>query len=553
MTRMIETPVLIVGAGPIGLGLALDLGKRGTECILIELTDGVIVQPKIGLMAVRTMEIFRRWGIADEVRSAGFPRDYKLSMVFCTSLAGHLLDRDDYPSLDDMETPQWSTEKKQRCPQIWLNPIMQAAVEKQPSVNLHLRWKLESFEQFETHVLAQVTDLNNGEKVLIRANYMVGCDGVGSAVRNALGIDMQGNPKLSYSISILMRLPGLLQAIDKGEAERYLFVGPEGTWGNWTVIDGKDLWRMTILGTEEKLDIENLDPAAWIRRGLGRDDIPFEVLSILPWRRSELIAKHFADQRVILAGDAAHTMSPTGGMGMNTGMGDAFDLGWKLNAVLQGWADPALLDSYEAERRPVAARNAAFSTHNWNSWRSVQNCANILEATDVGSQLRADIGASLKAATKVDWASWGLQMGYRYDDSPICMPDGSPATPDDYGTYVPSARPGGRAPHAWLSDGRSTLDLFGNGFVLLQFPAEQSNGIAALQEAARKHGVPLSVVIIEDTAIAKLYEQPLVLVRPDGHVSWRGSQVDDAELIINTVRGAVSTQDGVPSAVRGAK
>jgi 2-polyprenyl-6-methoxyphenol hydroxylase-like FAD-dependent oxidoreductase len=132
MTRTIETPVLIVGAGPIGLGLALDLGMRGTECTLIELTDGVIVQPKIGLMAVRTMEIFRRWGIADDVRGAGFPRDYKLSMVFCTSLAGHLLDRDDYPSLDDMETPPWSTEKKQRCPQIWLNPIMQAAVEKQP-------------------------------------------------------------------------------------------------------------------------------------------------------------------------------------------------------------------------------------------------------------------------------------------------------------------------------------------------------------------------------------------------------------------------------------
>ena len=183
----------------------------------------------------------------------------------------------------------------------------------------------------------------------------------------------------------------------------------------------------------------------------------------------------------------------------------------------------------------------------------MQNCANILDETEDGAQLRTDIGAGLKAATKVDWASWGLQMGYRYDGSPICVPDNSTATPDDYDSYVPSARPGGRAPHAWLSDGRSTLDLFGHGFVLLQFPAAQSNDIVALQVAALKQGVPLSVVSIEDSAIAKLYEQPLVLVRPDGHVAWRGSHVDNAELVINTVRGAVCTQDGVTSAVRGAK
>ena len=190
------------------------------------------------------------------------------------------------------------------------------------------------------------------------------CDGIGSAVRNSLGIDMQGNAKLSYSISILVRLPGLLDLIDKGQAERYIFVGSDGTWGNWTVINGTDLWRMTILGTEEKLDLKTFDAAQWIRKGLGRDDVDFEVLSILPWRRSELIAASYRHQRVILAGDAAHTMSPTGGMGMNTGMGDAFDLGWKLDATIKGWGGPRLLDSYEAERRPVAIRNAKFSTHN---------------------------------------------------------------------------------------------------------------------------------------------------------------------------------------------
>lgn len=199
-----------------------------------------------------------------------------------------------------------------------------------------VRTKLEGFEQSPTHVLASVRDLASGEKLEIRAKYLVGCDGVGSAVRSALGIEMLGNPKLSYSVSILVRLSGLMQHIDKGEAERYIFVGPEGTWGNWTVIDGKDLWRLTILGTPEKLDLNRLDPSAWVKRALGRDDLPFEVLSVLPWRRSEMIAERFRSGRVFLAGDSAHTMSPTGGMGMNTGMGDAADLGWKLDAVLRG-------------------------------------------------------------------------------------------------------------------------------------------------------------------------------------------------------------------------
>ena len=537
MTRILETPVLIVGAGPVGLGLALDLGTRGTACTVVEMTDGIIVQPKIGLMAIRTMEIFRRWGIDESVRNAGFPRDYKLSMVFCTSLSGHLLDREDYPSLDGMETPEWSTDKKQRCPQIWLNPIMQAAVEKKASVQLKMRCKLESFEQFDDHVQSQVIDMNQDEKVIIQSKYVVACDGIGSSVRNSLGIEMQGNPKLSYSISILVRLPGLLNLIDKGQAERYIFVGPEGTWGNWTVINGTDLWRMTILGTEEKLNLKTFNAEQWIQRGLGREDIHFEVLSILPWRRSELIAESYGRKRVILAGDAAHTMSPTGGMGMNTGMGDAFDLGWKLDAVLKGWGGPKMLDSYEVERRPVAIRNAKFSTHNWNAWLSAKNCTHLLEDTTEAAQLRTEIGSQLKQATKADWESWGLQMGYVYEGSGICVSDGSVATPDDYIRYVPSTRPGGRAPHAWLPDGRSTLDLFGNGFVLLCFEQAQSLVVSTLKEVASKLGIPLSVAHIDSNEIANIYEFPLVLVRPDGHVCWRGKQIEDAQWLLKTISG----------------
>jgi 2-polyprenyl-6-methoxyphenol hydroxylase-like FAD-dependent oxidoreductase len=521
------------------MALALDLGYRGAQCMLIEQGDGTIEQPKIGLISVRTMEFFRRWGIDDRVRNCGFPDDYKLSMVFCTSLAGPELDREEYPSIRDMPALPWTTEKKQRCPQLWLNPILQKAAEEQKSVSMHFRWKLEKFEQFDTHVIASVTDLTSGEPVSIRAKYLVGCDGVASQVRSALGIEMEGNPKLSYSVSILVRTPDVLRHFDKGQAERYIFVGPEGTWGNWTVVDGKDLWRLTVLGSIDKLDLERFDASAWVKRALGRDDVSFEVLSVLPWRRSELIAERYRSGRVILAGDSAHTMSPTGGMGMNTGMGDAVDLGWKLDAVLKGWGTEELIASYETERRPVAIRNAAFSTHNWKAWHSPKDCAAILDDTEEGERLRQEVGAGLRAATKVDWESWGLQMGYRYEDSPICVPDGSPAASDDFASYLPTARPGSRAPHAWLPDGRSTLDLFGREFVLLAFSDARREDVMALQASAQRLRVPLSVMTIDDPAIRQLYEQALVLVRPDGHVAWRGVEAKMADLVLDTVRGQV--------------
>lgn len=544
MTRHIETPVLIIGAGPVGMSLAIDLGWRGTECTLIEQGDGSIEQPKIGLMAVRTMEFFRRWGIADRVRACGFPDDYNLSMVFCTSLAGPQLAREEYPAIRDMPSLPWTTEKKQRCPQLWLNPILQGAVEEYPNVGLHFRMRLDGFEQFDDHVLARVTDLSTDEPLTIRAEYVVGCDGVSSAVRGALDIEMQGNAKLSYSVSILVRVPDLLRQCEQAEAERYIFVGPEGTWGNWTVIDGKDLWRLTILGNMDKLDLDTFDPPALVRRALGRDDIAFEVLSVLPWRRSELIAESYRDRRVILAGDSAHTMSPTGGMGMNTGLGDAVDLGWKLQAVLDGWGDVALLDSYELERKPIAVRNAAFSTSNWKAWNSPTDCGAILDDTLEGEQLRHEVGASLRAATQVDWESWGLQMGYRYEGSPICVADGTPAPPDECHSYAPTARPGARAPHAWLPDGRSTLDLFGQQFVLLCFPAAAPADIEALRSAAAQRKVPLNVVAVADPSVASLYEQALVLVRPDGHVAWRGAHAGDALHIFDTVRGAGAISAG---------
>jgi FAD binding domain-containing protein/aromatic ring hydroxylase-like protein len=342
---------------------------------------------------------------------------------------------------------------------------------------------------------------------------------------------------MNYSMGILIRSPDLLQHFDKGEAERIIFVGPEGTWGNLTIVD-RDNWRITVLGSALRFDMNTFDPHVWVKRALGRDDVPYEVVSAIPWRRSELTAERYRSGRVMLVGDSAHVMSPTSGMGMNTGVGDLFDLGWKLDAVLRGWADEKLLDTYDVERRPIAIRNATFATHNWKAWIAPTNCQNILEDTPEASRLRSEIGEQMKDALRDEWVSWGVQVGYRYENSPICIGDGTPPTPDDYKTYVPTARPGSRAPHVWLADGRSTLDLFERGLTLLCFEGADKSAIAALKEAASSRRVPLSVVPIEDRAIAALYEQPMVLVRPDGHVAWRGKSAKDAQYLIDTARGA---------------
>jgi hypothetical protein len=298
-----------------------------------------------------------------------------------------------------------------------------------------------------------------------------------------------------------------------------------------------------VHGSQEKLDLDTFDPAWWVSRALGRTDVDFEIVAVLPWRRREQTAARFGAGRIVLAGDAAHAMSPTGGMGMNTGVGDAVDLGWKLAAMIAGWGGPRLIDSYEIERKPVAIRNAASSTDNFKVLTSPANCSAILDDGAEGEIARNRIGAAFAAAMQARyWDPSGIQMGYRYDDSPICIADGSPA-PVDQPKYVQTARPGARAPHAWLADGRSTLDLFGRDFTLLSFPGARQQAIDDLAAAARQRGMPLSVHTLTDTGIAQLYELPLVLVRPDGHVAWRGNRLNqgDAMNIIDTSRGAAAS------------
>ncbi|OVZ66437.1 MULTISPECIES: FAD-dependent monooxygenase [unclassified Pigmentiphaga] len=561
--KTVDTSVLIVGAGPVGLALAMELGWRGIDCMVVDQHDGKFLLPRASGISARTMEFCRRWGIVDRVRAAGFPNDFKLDIIFCTSLAGHTLERDPYPALKDLSPLDFSPENKYRCPQHMFDPVLEQSAKEFPSVRIERCCRLEDFEQDNERVLATVTRLEEslaydfdadartaaggaraaaGKQYAIRAKYMVGCDGVNSGVRAALGIDVEGNPALSYSISALITIPHLERYHEKGTAERYIFVGPEGVWGNLTVVDGRGEWRLTIAGTEEKLDLKRFDMTAAVRRCLGRDDIPFEITTVTPWRRRQIVARHLRKGRVFLAGDSVHAMSPTGGFGMSTGAADSVDLGWKLEAVLRGWGGSDLLDTYEIERLPVAVRNTAAAANNFKPWRLALDYSHILENTSAAEEDRHTVGAALKQAFKPEWETWGTTMGYRYDTSPICISDGTPAPLDDSTIYEQSARPGSRAPHAWLADGRSTLDLFGRGFVLLYFGLDKARA-ESLSAAAAAVGMPLQVVAIDQPDISALYERKLVLVRPDGHVAWRGDRLpDDVTGLVDTVRGNLRNQ-----------
>jgi 2-polyprenyl-6-methoxyphenol hydroxylase-like FAD-dependent oxidoreductase len=531
------TPVLIVGGGPVGLALAGDLGWRGVGCVLIEQSDGSIYQPRMDLVGVRTMEFCRRWGLVGAVEASPYPRDYAQDNIYLTSLTGYELGRERFPGIGQAPPPPESPQRRERCPQNMFDPILHAFAASQATVRLRYRTRLVSFTQDAGRVIATVENAETGVREEIAARYIVGCDGARSLVRDTLGIRMLGNPVLTYTTNVIFRCPHLLSLHDKGKAYRHIFIGPEGTWATIVAINGRDQWRFSLIGSAEQRDYTNDDIKTAIRRAVGCD-FEFEILSVLPWVRRELVAESFRQNRGFIAGDAAHMMSPTGGFGMNTGIGDAVDLCWKLAATLEGWGGAHLLDSYSRERQPVGARNVAEASGNLRRMLSVGSHPDIADDTPEGRATRGKVGPAFTEMMRREWFTLGIHLGYRYEGSPICWPDGTAPPPDEARKYVPVARPGHRAPHAWLADGRSTLDLFGRRFVLLGFDAAVGEAEPLIQ-AAQARGVPLEFVTLAEPQVAALYERKFVLVRPDGHVAWRADRMpDEPDRLIDVVRGA---------------
>ncbi len=528
-----DIPILIAGGGPIGLALAADLGRRGVKALLVEKNDDRIGTAKMLEVSVRTMELCRQLGLSGTVRNWGFPLDHALDSAFVTSMQGYELGRVVTPSLAALHSIPHSPERGLPCPQTWFDPILQRVVHAHPSIELRYRTRLADFWQDEAGVTATLIDERSGAAETLRCLYLVGADGFASVVRQKLGIEIRGERHIDWSMTVYLRIPDFARHHDKAQGFRYVFVGPEGTWSFLSAVDGRDFFRLQLVGLDEQ-QLAALDIAPLVRRAMG--DVAYTVEDKSFWVRKRTVADRFADGRVFLAGDAAHAHPPNGGLGMNTGIQDSFDLGWKLAAMLEGWGGPGLLDSYDWERRPAAARACEMSLANYYRLTGNTRDPAIEAATAAGAEARARIGPMLVEANEKSWHPVGVHLGYIYQPSPIVVPDGSPRPEDDLVGYAPTSFPGARAPHHWLSPGRSILDLFGDGFVLLQFADAAT---APLQEAAARRRVPLRVHRIADPAAAALYEAALVLVRPDGHVAWRGAALPrDPLSLIDRVRGA---------------
>jgi 2-polyprenyl-6-methoxyphenol hydroxylase-like FAD-dependent oxidoreductase len=532
-----RAPVLIVGGGPVGLALAGELGWRGVPCTLIEKTDGAIEQPKMDLVGIRTMEFCRRWGILDWVRDAPYPLDYPQDYMYVTALNGYELAREPFPGRGFEEIPPESPQNRQRVPQDMFDPILRRFAERSGLATLRYNTELVSFSESADGVRAEVKTPRGTET--IEADYMVGADGGASAVREQLGIRMSGNPALTYTTNVMFRCPNFSDLHDKGKGYRFIFIGPEGVWLTIVAVNGGDRCRMSIVGTPQKINHTEDDIRSALKRAMGHD-FDYEILSVMRWVRRELVADSYGTNRIFLAGDAAHLMSPTGGFGMNTGIGDAVDLGWKLEAVIKGWAGGDLLASYDAERRPIGLRNVAEASRNLRRMLSTRERLpgpEIFQPGAANDAARKDYGDWFAEIMRHEWFANGIMLGYRYDNSPIVLPDGTPAPPDVSHPYTQTARPGARAPHVWLKDGRSTLDLYGRGFMLLRLGSGAPFG-QKLIAAAEKRGVPLTTVALDEPDVLAAYQRRLVLVRPDGHVAWRADdEPADALALIDTIRG----------------
>jgi len=532
--EVVEVPVLVVGAGPVGLSLGLDLAWRGIASLTIDQGSGEVVFPATEAIFSRTMEHLRRLGIAGEIANSPFPREFPRNIVFVTRVSGRQLARFERDSAASAyaKAGTESPEASVYCTKKWFDPVLARHLAAHPAAALRYEWRLESFRQDQDGVRATVVVPAEGRAVEVRARYLAACDGGRSTVRRQLGIEFEGEFAQGHNYSVYFRSPEFLTRQPHGLASQFIVLGGTHRY-SITAVDGREEWRLSMYVQGD--ETHALDPRACVEEAFGAP-LQVEVIRAQPWAGHRVVARSYRDGRVFLCGDAAHMLWPKGGFGANTGIGDAADLAWKLEAVLAGWGGEALLDSYERERRPVGLRNVTEAASNRTADGELPSGPLLEAETSDGEAARARAREIILRTRWKEFHTSGVQLGYRYSDSPVIAYDGSPEPPDEPTRYVPSTWPGCRAPHAWLAPGRSTLDLFGRGFALLQF--ESGRGADSLQGAAGARGVPLSVHAVDNPAIAALYEAPLVLVRPDGHVAWRGREAPaNPVALIDQVRG----------------
>ncbi len=518
--------VLVVGAGPVGLAAAIELGRRGVRCQVVERNDRVGYSPRAKTTNVRTMEHLRRWGIADRLRAAApMPPDQPYDIVFATRMNGPELARFHNALNGERVRSNLYSESAQWVPQYVLEEVLRGHAESLPGVAVSFDTEFVSFTEEDDAVISEVSNRRDGSTRRIRSAYLVGADGARSLVRERIGATMCGDNAFSRNYSVIFRAPDLHLRHGHGPAIMYWMVngevpcllGPMDAQGQW-------FFMATKIG--DGTEAGDLDPVELIRRGSGIADLAVEIVGTDPWLARRLVADHYAQGRVFLAGDACHLHPPFGGFGMNMGIGDAVDLGWKLAAMVQGWGGPGLPGSYEAERRPVHERTIAEAVINYASLGNQLFRPGLEEPGPLGDATRREVGEIIEATKIREFKTLGVVLGARYAGSPVIVDDGSAPPPDEYMLYLPSAHPGCLAPHLWLADGSSLYDHFGDGFTLLVTAGDVAPA-RGLEVAAAAGGVPLRVLAPDDARLEARYGARFALVRPDQHVAWRGEALPD--------------------------
>jgi 2-polyprenyl-6-methoxyphenol hydroxylase-like FAD-dependent oxidoreductase len=546
MPDMTEPDVLIVGAGPVGLTLAIDLAWRGIDVTVVETrARAAAPEPKCNHVAARTMEIFRRLGVAENVRNAGLPADYPHDISYRTAFTGQELTRIAIPCRRDRFTMKdgpdcnWPTpEPPHRINQIFLEPILFEHAVRQPRIRIINRTSAEDVMVEDTSASVGLRDLETGTVRRLGCRYLVGCDGARSVVRKAIGAELAGDAVVQRVQSTYIRAPDLINRQHHERAWGTGSINPRRS-GMVYAIDGRERWVVHNYMKPGEGDFDSVDRDACIRTILGVGaDFHYEITSKEDWYGRRLIAEKFRHACAFIAGDAAHIWLPYAGYGMNAGIADAMNLSWLLAAHLNGWAPSTILDAYEAERWPITNQVSRFAMSHAEAEIRRRGAIpdEIEDAGPKGEVARREVGRLTYDINVQQYACAGLNFGTYYDRSPIIAYDGSQHPAYTMDSYTPSTVPGCRTPHLWRADGSSLYDAMGPEFTLLRLdPALE---IAPLEAAARNRGVPLKLLDVErPTAI--FYGGGLVLSRPDQHVAWRGNTLPaDPLALIDRVRGA---------------
>ncbi len=516
-----QTDVLIVGAGPVGLAASIELGQRGIRGTVVERNDRVGYSPRAKTANVRTREHLRRWGIADTLRQASPISPQRPStVVFATRMNGPLLARFDNALNGSRERNNLYSEEAQWVPQYVLEEVLRQRAQSIPGVSIHFESEFKSLTQGTDGVVAKVRDISSGRIVTIQSRFIIGADGARSTVRDAIGATMAGEGAFSRNFSIIFRAPDLASRHFHGPAIMYWMVNDEVP-SLLGPMDETGLWFFMVTKLLDDADPDAIDAIDLIRRGTGLRDLDIEIVGTDLWVAHRLVADKYTRGRVFLAGDACHLHPPFGGFGMNMGIGDAVDLGWKMAARLRGWGGDDLLASYEVERRPVHERTIAEAVHNFGlTGRELVQPA-LEEPGVIGEATRREVAEILEATKVREFKTLGIVLGMRYANSPIIVADGSEPPPDHFMLYVPSAHPGCLAPHLWLTDGTSLYDHFGEGFTVLIADGDPQEADDLVAAAAERH-VPMKVLALPDARLRSRYEARFTVIRPDQHVAWRG-------------------------------